>query len=327
MAGKKITELSSSIAPSLTGVTAVAFGGTTYKTTLSTLRQVLVDSGSHAFTGSQTINGNLIVSGSITSQQYIVSSSITNVVVQDISGSSSFGNDLNDIHKFTGSLTITGSLESTNITAKEVLFVSGYAMIGDPIHHTGSNPEALHVGTTNSYNIAHFKGDNEYYSQVYLKNLNSGSNASTDLVVVADNGTETNHYIDLGINSSTYTGGLVGLANDSYLLNVGKDMYVGTIGGSEHPANLILFAENNWDDPQVFISGSKQIGFNTSSVSNGYSYEFSGSVKLKNNLKTDGFTILTNVTSSFTNDVDAAAGGVPLQGLYRSGSYVLIRLT
>jgi len=311
MAGKKISELTGSTNPSITGVTAVAYGGTTYKTTLSTLRQVLVDSGSHVFTGSQTINGNLIVSGSITSQQYVVSSSITNVVIQDVSGSSSFGNDLTDTHKFTGSLVITGSLNSTHITAKETLFVSGYAMIGDPTYHTGSNPEALHVGTTNSYNIAHFKGDNEYYSQVYIKNLNSGSNASTDLVVVADNGSENVHYIDLGINSSTYTGGLVGLANDSYLLNVGKDMYVGTVGGSGHPANLILFAENNWDDPQVFISGSKQVGFNTSSVSNGYTYEFSGSVKLKNELKVDGSVTasyfvgdgsrLTNLASQSTN--------------------------
>jgi hypothetical protein len=75
MAGKKITELSSSIAPSLTGVTAVAFGGTTYKSTLSTLRQTLVDSGSHYFTGSQYISGDLTISGSLTD----IKSTITNV--------------------------------------------------------------------------------------------------------------------------------------------------------------------------------------------------------------------------------------------------------
>ena len=267
MAGKKITELSSSIAPSLTGVTAVAFGGTTYKSTLSTLRQILVDSGSHRFTGSQFISG---------------------------------------------SLTLTGSMP--NLT------------VGSGTYHV-DNPEILHVQNSGSYNIAHFEANNQYYAQVNIKNTNSGNNSSTDLVLTADNGTETNHYVDLGINSSTYTGGLVGLANDSYLLNVGKDMYVGTVGGSEHPANLKLFAQNLWENPQISISGSRQISFNTGSVSSGYTYEFSGSVKLNNNLKTDGFTILTNVTSSFTNDAAAAAGGVPLQGLYRSGSYVLIRLT
>lgn len=267
MAGKKLTELSSSIAPSMTGVTAVAYGGITYKSTLSTLRQVLVDSGSHRFTGSQFISG---------------------------------------------SLTLTGSMP--NLT------------VGSGTYHT-DNPEILHVQNSGSFNIAHFEANNQYYAQINIKNTNSGNNSSVDLVLTADNGTETNHYVDLGINSSTYTGGLVGLANDSYLLNVGKDMYIGTVGGSSHPANLKLFAENLWENPQISISGSRQISFNTGSVSSGYTYEFSGSIKSNHNINNNGFTILTSVTSSFVNDTAAAAGGVPLQGLYRSGSFVLIRLT
>lgn len=267
MAGKKISELSGSLNPSITGVTAVAYGGITYKTTLSTLRQTLVDSGSHRFTGSQYISGSLILTGSM-----------------------------------------------PNLT------------VGSGTYHI-DNPEILHVQNSGSFNIAHFEANNEYYAQINIKNTNSGSNSSVDLVLTADNGTESNHYIDLGINSSTYTGGLVGLANDSYLLNVGKDMYVGTVGGSNHPAKLILFAENNWDNPQIIISGSKQIAFNTGSVTDGYNYEFSGSIKSNHNINNNGFTILSSVTSSFDNDVQAAAGGVPLQGLYRSGSHVLIRLT
>lgn len=267
MAGKKITQLTGTTNPSMSGVTAVAFGGTTYKATLSTLRQSLVDSGSHHFTGSQHINGDVTITGSIKSL---------------IVGTGSFHLD---------------------------------------------NPEILHVQNSGSYNIAHFESDNQYYAQLNIKNTNSGNNASTDLVLTADNGTEGVHYIDLGINSSTYTGGLVGLENDSYLLNVGKDMYIGTVGGSNHPANLKLFAQNLWESPQITISGSRQISFNTGSVSNGYMYEFSGSVKLNHDLKTNGFTVLSNVTSSFVDDAAAAAGGVPLQGLYRSGSYVLIRLT
>jgi len=84
MAGKKITELSSSIAPSLTGVTTVAFGGTTYKSTLSTLRQTLVDSGSHYFTGSQRISGDLTISGSL-----MVSGSLTDIksTITNVTGS------------------------------------------------------------------------------------------------------------------------------------------------------------------------------------------------------------------------------------------------
>ena len=295
MAGKKISQLSSGslLNLPLSGLTAVVHSGITYQHSLSSLRQVLVDSGSHVFTGSQVINGNLTISGSLTAQQYIISSSITNITLQNVSGSSVFGNDLSDNHRFTGSILVNGNVNATSIAAKELLFVSGFAVIGEQTHHTGSDPEALHVGNSGSYNIAHFKGDNEYYSQINIKNTNSGSNSSVDLVLTADNGTETNHYVNLGINSSTYTGGLVGLSNDSYLLNVGKDLYVGTVGGINHPANLKLFAQNSWEEPQITISGSRQISFNTGSVSSGYTYEFSGSVKLNNNLKTSGSVEIT----------------------------------
>ena len=322
MASKKITQLPSgslSFLP-LSGSTAVVYSGTTFQQSLSNLRQILVDSGSHFFTGSQTIKGDLIVSGSITAQQYILSSSISNIITETISGSSNFGNDLSDIHNLTGSVRITGSLGVSGSARLENLF------IGSGSFHT-DNPDILSVHNLGSYNIAHFQGNNNIYSQVNIKNINSGSNASSDLVLTANNGTEGVHYVNLGVNSSTYNGGYVGYENDAYLLNVGKDLYIGTVGGVNHPAKLYLFAEDRWENPQITIHTGSQVTFNTSSFTEGFTYEFSGSVKLNNNLKTDGFTILSNVTSSFVDDAAAAAGGVPLQGLYRSGSYVLIRLT
>jgi hypothetical protein len=319
MANKKISELVLSNNPPLSGVTAVVHGGTTYQSTLSTLRQLLVDSGSHAFTGSQTINGNLVISGSLTAQEYILSSSITNITTETISGSSRFGNSSDDVHSFTGSLRIDGRIDRL--------------LVGTGSYLTGvdDDPEVLHVANSGSYNIAYFQSNNPYYSQLNVKNINNGYLSSTDIVATADNGNEGVHYIDMGINSSTYTGGFVGRENDAYVINVGKDLYLGTVGGApSHLGKLKLFAMNSWEEPQMTIDnndGLNLISFNTGSVTSGYTYEFSGSVKLNNNLKTDGFTILSNVTSSFTNDAAAAAGGVPLQGLYRSGSYVLIRLT
>jgi len=42
-----------------------------------------------------------------------------------------------------------------------------------------------------------------------------------------------------------------------------------------------------------------------------------------------GYHILTTVSQSlnFADDVAAAAGGVPLGGLYRNGNFILIRLS
>jgi hypothetical protein len=315
MASKKISELSSSLAPPLSGVTAVVHGGTTYKSTLTTLRQVLVDSGSHSFTGSQFIGGNLTVSGSVTAQQFILSSSIANIVTETISGSSNFGNSLDDRHIFTGSVRITGSLNTIGdltITGKIPSLIVG----------TGSfhvdNPEILHVENSGSYNITHFQANNEYYAQVNITNTNSGSFASTDLVLTADNGTEVVHYANFGINSSTYNGGAVGLANDSYLMNAGKDLYIGTLGGSQHPAEVKLFTMNNWFDPQITLHAVENgVSFNTSSIADGYTYEFSGSLNLLHNININGITNLgstsekiiplNNPTTGYTHNFNSGS--------------------
>ena len=66
--------------------------------------------GSQTLSGNQTVNGNLVVTGSITAQSYIVSSSVYYVTESSVSGSSNFGNSLDDNHNFTGSVYVSGSL-------------------------------------------------------------------------------------------------------------------------------------------------------------------------------------------------------------------------
>ena len=53
---------------------------------------------------------NVVISGSLTANEYIVSSSVTNITVATLSGSTNFGNSLDDTHNFVGSIngTING---------------------------------------------------------------------------------------------------------------------------------------------------------------------------------------------------------------------------
>jgi hypothetical protein len=245
-----------------------------------------------------------VVSGSITAQEYIISSSVTHIDIQTYSGSSNFGDDSNDIHKFIGNVDITGSVEvSEDIVVNSHIHIKDHLSVGPTLtHHTGSEYEAAHFATTNSINIAHFEGDTQYYAQINVRNIQSGSLVSSDIVATADNGTETNHFVNLGINSSTYNGGFVGRENDAYLLNVGKDLYIGTVGGSEHPSKLFLFGQNEWENPQVTISGSGQVSFNTCSCDPGYTYQFSGSAKLQHDLDVVGSTTSSYFTGSFIGD-------------------------
>lgn len=70
--------------------------------------------------GDKTVQGSLTVTGTLTAKEYIVSSSVTNIIELNASGSSKFGDSLDDTHQMTGSFLVTGSATITgpaNITS------------------------------------------------------------------------------------------------------------------------------------------------------------------------------------------------------------------
>ena len=54
-------------------------------------------------------SGNITTLGSLTAAEYTVSSSVTALTITSASGSVNFGDTQDDIHRFTGSLEVTGS--------------------------------------------------------------------------------------------------------------------------------------------------------------------------------------------------------------------------
>jgi len=52
---------------------------------------------------------NLTIDGTLTANTYVVTSSVTNISIATLSGSTNFGDSPDDIHQFTGSLNISGS--------------------------------------------------------------------------------------------------------------------------------------------------------------------------------------------------------------------------
>jgi hypothetical protein len=68
------------------------------------------------------------------------------------------------------------------------------------------------------------------YNQIVEQNHNSGTQASADFVAVNDIGTDSNNYIDLGINSSNYANNDFSITgpNDGYLYINGGDLGIGT---------------------------------------------------------------------------------------------------
>jgi hypothetical protein len=61
-----------------------------------------------------SFNGNnVIISGTLSATEYNVTSSVTNVIFQQQSGSTIFGDSTDDTHKFTGSLDIISHITAS----------------------------------------------------------------------------------------------------------------------------------------------------------------------------------------------------------------------
>jgi len=95
-----------------------------------------------------------------------------------------------------------------------------------------TNPEKLLVdyGNTSSHTLATLRGSIDDYLQINIQNKSNGVNASTDYVATSDNGTDSTWYVDLGINSSTYSPGVAnwGGPSDAYLYSYAKNLLIGT---------------------------------------------------------------------------------------------------
>jgi hypothetical protein len=69
-------------------------------------------SGSLILSGSQTITNNLTVLGTVNARQFNISIISSSILFE--SGSSKFGNTSDDVHSFTGSVEVTGSVTATS---------------------------------------------------------------------------------------------------------------------------------------------------------------------------------------------------------------------
>ncbi len=134
---------------------------------------------------------------------------------------------------------------------------------------SSTNREKLLVdlGTTSSVNAIVGRGNDNNYLQLNIQNLNAGTNASSDVVATADNGSETTNYVDMGINSSVNTQGIMGNANDAYLYNVGQNFLIGT-GVAAKALIFMTGGTTQSSNERMRIDGSGNVGIGTTNPGN-----------------------------------------------------------
>jgi hypothetical protein len=120
-----------------------------------------------------------------------------------------------------------GTAFLNNLRVKSDAIVSGYfSGIGSGTFSDGSG----FITTTLLNNPLSVVGSGNNYMQLNIQNSATGDNASADLVITANNGTDNSNFINLGINNSGYNQSTYsnGTGFDGYLFINGGDLDIGT---------------------------------------------------------------------------------------------------
>lgn len=89
--------------------------------------------------------------------------------------------------------------------------------------------------------LADAEGSSNSFLAMNVRNQSNGANASGDITVTADNGTNTTHFVDMGVNSSGFSQGTwtINGTNDGYLYMQDDNLAVGTATAGK---DLVLFS-------------------------------------------------------------------------------------
>jgi hypothetical protein len=144
------------------------------------------------------------------------------------------------VNSNTANTVLVGVDIPTNITGKITLTTLAAGLYSNNNLVVGNN----HTVLPNV--IAQFTGNSSVYTQVNHENINS--NGSGDFVVTADDGNDTDHFIDMGINGSTYSDPSFSAtkAHDGYL-------YISSSGASK--GNLAIGSTNATGRVNFVIGG------------------------------------------------------------------------
>jgi hypothetical protein len=320
---------------------------------------LLATTGSNTFTGVQTINGDLFVNGTINVSNIVSASVIFK------SGSTIFGNTSDDRHEFTGSIYLSDSLyfqtgsTQTSVIAGQLTWndTDGTLDLGLKGGRT-----TLQIGQEQVARVVNKTGGNLLESQYKVVSIQSATGQRLSVNLAIGN-SEAGSFDTLGIvtediavNQEGYitTYGLVREINTTGALqgetwNDGDLLFLSPfVSGSL--TKVKPDAPNHGVRMGYVVYSHAIHGTIWVKVDNGYELDELHNVKIQNDTTGDilyksgsvwtntslvhvvnnnvSTLVLNQVSSSlnFANDTAAAAGGIPLGGIYRNGNVIQIRI-
>ena len=181
---------------------------------------------------------------------------------------------------FIGNISITGNVTGTS--ANVTLVAGAYSTVFDNTGNVTLANSNVFVGVTNTIltnTVGSFSANANSYTQVTLQNKNTGTDATVDLVVTSDNGSDAVNYGDFGIINSGYDNGTptnslgnIVFGADTYIYaqgNVGNTGQSGgnlVIGTTVATKTIKLFAGGNTSSALVATVSNTGITMNSGNI-------------------------------------------------------------
>ena len=246
---------------------------------------------SASYITSSNIRGTVISSSyAITASNALSASYVPNLYPTNLSGyvlTSSFNSYTSSNNSIVNSLvnatssyitnSQTSSMSVATASFAAIANTSSYALSASwsPDNDTGSGS---YVSGSNSF-ISNLSGSKVYlsgssindpitiisnindYSELFMQNQSRGISASTDLTITNDLGNSNSGFVDIGINSSTYSASFVGNANDAYMFSITSGSLF--IGNASLQGSVNLFAGGYTNTASLTLTSASKVGIGT----------------------------------------------------------------
>jgi hypothetical protein len=232
----------------------------------------------------------------------------------------------------TGDLWVQGpSTFAGNIVAGNIILSGNINVpVGGTFSNTGvffgnaGGIGALYAGTSTYTSlpttVLQLSGNVNTYAQVNFQNINSGTKASTDFVLTADNGNDTDGYLDLGINSSTFGDAAYPgfYPNDGYLVHHTATGSGNLVIFSHEAGSAIKLHVGEYGDSNVKVtvtnSGLRVNTSTSSTTTTSGALIVDGGVGIGGALNVGGISTLPTLTSTTLFATNLSTGNAVITG-------------